>query len=64
VGWISDTGDGEFVVAIRSVLMAPDRASAFAGCGLVSSSNPADEWEESQVKLQTVQRGLATGLNR
>jgi salicylate biosynthesis isochorismate synthase len=51
-------------VAIRSVLMAPDRASAFAGCGLVSSSNPADEWEESQVKLQTVQRGLATGLNR
>lgn len=64
VGWFNESGDGEFVVAIRSVLMTPNSASAFAGCGLVSSSNPADEWEESRVKLQTVRRGLATGLNR
>ncbi|MAY81696.1 MAG: hypothetical protein CL930_13065 [Deltaproteobacteria bacterium] len=59
IGWISPSGDGEFVVAIRSVLMADDQAAAFAGCGLVASSNPADEWEESQVKLQTVRQGLA-----
>ena len=39
--------------------MADDQAAAFAGCGLVASSNPADEWEESQVKLQTVRQGLA-----
>ncbi len=64
VGWLDESGDGEFVVAIRSVLMAPHSASAFAGCGLVSSSDPADEWEESRVKLQTVRRGLASGLNR
>jgi isochorismate synthase len=59
IGWIAPSGDGEFVVAIRSVLMADDQAAAFAGCGLVASSNPADEWEESQVKLQTVRQGLA-----
>jgi isochorismate synthase len=59
IGWISSDGEGEFVVAIRSVLMAGHTASAFAGCGLVVSSNPADEWEESQVKLQTVRQGLA-----
>ena len=64
VGWLNETGDGEFVVAIRSVLMEPNTASAFAGCGLVSGSDPADEWEESRVKLQTVRRGLATGLSR
>ena len=68
MGWISGTGDGEFVVAIRSVLMAADHAAAFAGCGLIADSNPADEWEESQIKLQTVRQGLAaqgpTGLER
>jgi isochorismate synthase len=64
IGWIGDNGNGEFVVAIRSVLMAEGHASAFAGCGLVASSNPADEWEESQVKLQTVRQGLTSGLDR
>ncbi len=59
IGWIGPNGEGEFVVAIRSVLMAKDMASAFAGCGLVPNSNPEDEWEESQVKLQTVRQGLA-----
>jgi len=59
IGWINPSGDGEFVVAIRSVLMAGHIASAFAGCGLVLNSNPADEWEESQIKLQTVRQGLA-----
>ena len=59
IGWLSPKGEGEFVVAIRSVLMTGHMASAFAGCGLVLNSNPADEWEESQVKLQTVRQGLA-----
>ena len=59
IGWISQSGEGVFVVAIRSVLMARDSAAAFAGCGLIADSNPADEWEESQIKLQTVRQGLA-----
>ena len=59
IGWVSADGDGEFVVAIRSVLMAPRSAAAFAGCGLIADSVPEDEWEESQVKLQTVKQGLS-----
>ena len=59
IGWINASGDGEFVVAIRSVLMAPTTAAAFAGCGLIADSVPEDEWEESQIKLQTVRQGLA-----
>jgi len=59
IGWIGAHGNGEFVVAIRSVLMGPEVASAFAGCGLIADSIPEDEWEESQIKLQTVRQGLA-----
>ena len=59
IGWISASGEGEFVVTIRSVLMAPNTAAAFAGCGLIADSVPEDEWEESQIKLQTVRQGLA-----
>jgi isochorismate synthase len=68
IGWINQAGEGVFVVAIRSVLMAHESASAFAGCGLIADSNPTDEWEESQIKLQTVRQGLAqhacNGRNR
>jgi salicylate biosynthesis isochorismate synthase len=59
IGWVDAQGNGEFVVAIRSVLMADHEAAAFAGCGLVAHSNARDEWDESVVKLQTVRRGLA-----
>ena len=59
IGWVDAGGNGEFVVAIRSVLMAEHEAAAFAGCGLVAHSDARDEWEESVVKLQTVRRGLA-----
>jgi len=59
IGWVDAEGNGEFVVAIRSVLMAGQEAAAFAGCGLVAHSDAWDEWEESIIKLQTVRRGLA-----
>jgi len=54
VGWIDVEGNGELVVAIRSALMGPERLSAFAGCGLVSGSEPKAEWEESNHKLRAV----------
>jgi isochorismate synthase len=58
IGWIRPGGDGLFVVAIRSVLMHGQRASAFAGCGLVASSDPQSEWSESEAKLRPVARAL------
>lgn len=59
IGWIRPGGDGLFVVAIRSVLMHGQRASAFVGCGLVASSVALSEWNESEAKLRPVARGLA-----
>jgi len=54
VGFVTSGGDGLFAVAIRSALMRPDRAWAFAGAGLVADSDPELEWEETALKLQAM----------
>ena len=58
VGWVTPGGDGQFAVAIRSALLRPDRAWAFAGAGLVADSDPGLEWEETNLKLQAMSRSL------
>ncbi|WP_433628011.1 isochorismate synthase [Halomicrococcus sp. NG-SE-24] len=50
VGWFDADGDGEFAVAIRAGVAAGDRATLFAGNGIVADSDPDDEWEEVQLK--------------
>jgi menaquinone-specific isochorismate synthase len=60
VGWLDADGDGEFVVAIRSGIVAGREASMFAGCGIVADSEPGREWDESEMKL----RALASALGR
>ncbi|WP_347862508.1 isochorismate synthase [Salimicrobium sp. PL1-032A] len=52
IGWIDGGLNGEFAVAIRSALIRENRASLFAGCGVVESSDPESEYEETQVKLK------------
>ncbi|HET7727615.1 MAG TPA: isochorismate synthase [Candidatus Limnocylindrales bacterium] len=59
-GWLGLDGDGEFVVAIRSGVVAGTSASLFAGCGIVGDSEPDREWEESELKL----RALGAALGR
>jgi menaquinone-specific isochorismate synthase len=51
VGWFDHTGDGEFVVAIRSALIDGQHARLFAGAGIVEGSVPADEKLETDLKL-------------
>ncbi len=58
IGWMNRKGDGEFSVAIRSALIDGPRTSLFAGCGIVSHSDPAMEWQESEVKLRAMMSGL------
>ena len=50
VGWLDGEG-GDFVVALRSALVATDKAWLFAGCGVVASSNPDRELRETDLKL-------------
>ena len=58
LGWIGASGHGEFAVALRSGLVDGTKATLFAGCGIVSSSDPQIEYEESWLKFQVMVRGL------
>ena len=54
VGWFDAAGDGEFAVGIRSAVTAGDRATLFAGNGIVAESDPDEEWDEVELKYRPV----------
>ena len=54
VGWFDAAGDGTFAVAIRSAVAEGDTATLFAGNGIVAGSDPAEEWDEVQLKYRPV----------
>lgn len=58
VGWIDERGDGTFAVAIRSALSTGDRATLFAGNGIVADSDPSTEWNEVTMKFRPIQNAL------
>ncbi len=59
LGWIGASGHGEFAVALRSGLIDGGHATLFAGCGIVSNSEPQTEFAESCLKFQVMLRGLS-----
>jgi salicylate biosynthesis isochorismate synthase len=54
LGWLDAAGNGDFAVAIRSGFARGDEATLYAGCGIVAESDPASEYEESNVKLKAM----------
>lgn len=56
VGWCDARGDGDWVVAIRcaEIDAAGTGAIAWAGGGIVSASDPAEELDETTTKLGTL----------
>jgi hypothetical protein len=58
VGWCDSAGDGEFMVAIRCAETDGFQARAWAGGGLVASSQPVEEVAETDAKLRTIMRAL------
>jgi menaquinone-specific isochorismate synthase len=54
VGWFDADGDGEFAVALRSCVASGDRATLFAGNGIVADSDPDAEWAELGHKFRPV----------
>ncbi|QTX03632.1 isochorismate synthase [Agromyces archimandritae] len=55
VGWIDGGGDGEWAIALRSAQVGDDgRVTAFAGCGIVHDSVPADELAETVLKFRPI----------
>ncbi|MEK5523847.1 MULTISPECIES: isochorismate synthase [Heyndrickxia] len=58
IGWVDYRGNGEFAVAIRSGLIKENEAFLYAGCGVVSDSNPEDEYFETKIKFRPMLRAL------
>lgn len=58
VGWIDAAGNGEFAVGIRSGDIAGNRASVWAGCGIVADSDPQAELDETRSKFSVMLNAL------
>ncbi|WP_069132720.1 isochorismate synthase [Rhodohalobacter halophilus] len=58
VGWFNLNGCGEFAVAIRSALLHQNRATLYAGCGIVADSDPDKEWNETLLKFRPMMESL------
>jgi isochorismate synthase len=54
LGWTDTNGDGEFCVTLRCALLRGELASCYAGCGIMTDSDPASELAETEVKLQAL----------
>jgi menaquinone-specific isochorismate synthase len=59
VGWFNHLNDGEMVVGIRSALIEGDKASLYAGAGIVEGSEPERETRETELKLRALLGVLA-----
>ena len=54
LGWLNTSGDGDFAVGLRSGLIHENRIRIYAGAGIVSDSDPEEEYREIQLKLQPI----------
>lgn len=65
VGWCDNSGDGEYMVAIRCAEVSGDglRARAWAGGGIVAESDADEEVTETTAKLRTIARALGISID-
>lgn len=59
VGWLGSDGSGIFVPALRSAVSNGAGWRLFAGAGIVPGSDPALEWEETELKFEPMLRAMA-----
>src|SRR5215210_90321 len=58
VGWVDAHGDGEWGIALRCAQLDGPSARLFAGCGIVTDSDPDAEVLEAQTKLVPMRDAL------
>lgn len=54
LGWMNLKDDCELIVSIRSALINKNKLFVYAGCGIVSGSDPEKEFEETQLKAEAI----------
>jgi menaquinone-specific isochorismate synthase len=60
VGWLDASGDGEWGIALRCGEVDGSRVRLFAGCGIVSGSDPVRELAETNAKLVPMRDALSS----
>lgn len=58
IGWCDRYGNGDFSVGIRSGLIHGTQADLFAGCGILETSVPEQEYRETKAKFRPMLNGL------
>ncbi len=53
-GWIDTQMNGELSVMLRCALLNSEQAHLYAGAGLIRESDPDIEWQETELKMQTI----------
>jgi isochorismate synthase len=61
VGWVDADGNGVWAIALRCALLAGDRATLYAGAGIVGDSVPAEELDETDRKFRAFLDALRWG---
>lgn len=61
VGWIDAVGDGDWVIALRCAELEGDRATLYAGAGIVAASVPEAEVDETDRKFRAFLDALRWG---
>lgn len=51
---LPDAGQARLYVNLRCLQLRPDQAILYAGTGLTIDSDPAREWQETELKLRTI----------
>jgi len=59
-GWIDANMNGDISVMLRCALIDTDKQeiNLFSGAGLVAESDPDSEWQETELKMQTIMEML------
>ena len=58
IGWMDVNGDCEWALVLRAGVLHADRATMFAGAGIVAASDPASELRETATKMMTFTSAL------
>lgn len=69
IGWVDSQGQGEWAIALRCAqILPPDKADGYryrllAGAGIVADSVPAQEYQETNTKMQPLRRAIEDAEN-
>ena len=61
VGWVDARGDGDWAIALRCAALDGERATLYAGAGIVAGSDPSREVDETDRKFRAFLDSLRWG---